>query len=97
MGEWSLRWGMTDHHPKTSVGVEAWQAYLHILITGGLNDPRVQYWEPAKWTAKLRALKTDDNILLLKTHMGAGHFASSGRYDYLRDIAFEYAFLLENI
>ncbi|MCP4420810.1 MAG: S9 family peptidase [Chloroflexi bacterium] len=69
-------------------------AYPHILITAGLNDPRVQYWEPAKWTAKLRALKTDDNTLLLKTHMGAGHFASSGRYDYLRDIAFDYAFIL---
>ena len=70
------------------------KAYPNILITAGLNDPRVQYWEPAKWTAKLRALKTDDNLLLLKTHMGAGHFASSGRYDYLRDIAFEYAFIL---
>ncbi|MCA9899422.1 MAG: S9 family peptidase, partial [Anaerolineales bacterium] len=72
------------------------QAYPNILITAGLNDPRVQYWEPAKWTAKLRALKTDDYLLLLKTHMGAGHFASSGRYDYLRDVAFEYAFILEN-
>lgn len=71
-------------------------AYPNILITAGLNDPRVQYWEPAKWTAKLRALKTDENLLLLKTHMGAGHFASSGRYDYLRDIAFEYAFILKN-
>lgn len=70
------------------------KAYPNILITAGLNDPRVQYWEPAKWTAKLRALKTDDNTLLLKTHMGAGHFASSGRYDYLRDIAFDYAFIL---
>ena len=72
------------------------QAYPNILITAGLNDPRVQYWEPAKCTAKLRALKTDDYLLLLKTHMGAGHFASSGRYDYLRDVAFEYAFILEN-
>ncbi len=70
------------------------KAYPNILITAGLNDPRVQYWEPAKWTAKLRALKTDDNLLLLKTHMGAGHFASSGRYDYLKDIAFDYAFIL---
>jgi oligopeptidase B len=71
------------------------QAYPHILITAGLNDPRVQYWEPAKWTAKLRALKTDDNRLLLKVFMGAGHFSSSGRYDYLRDIALEYAFILD--
>jgi oligopeptidase B len=73
------------------------KAYPNILITAGLNDPRVQYWEPAKWAARLRAVKTDDNLLLLKTHMGAGHFASSGRYDYLKDIAFEYAFILENI
>ena len=71
------------------------QAYPNILITAGLNDPRVQYWEPAKWTAKLRAVKTDDNILLSKTIMGAGHFASSGRYDYLKDVAFEYAFILD--
>ena len=71
------------------------QDYPHILITAGLNDPRVQYWEPTKWTAKLRDVKTDDNLLLLKVHMGAGHFSSSGRYDYLKDIAFEYAFILD--
>ena len=70
------------------------QNYPNILITAGLNDPRVQYWEPTKWTAKLRDVKTDDNLLLLKVHMGAGHFSSSGRYDYLKDIAFEYAFIL---
>jgi len=73
------------------------QAYPHLLITAGLNDPRVQYWEPAKWTAKLRALKTDDNVLLLKTFMGAGHFSSSGRYDYLKDLAFDYAFILDHL
>jgi len=69
--------------------------YPNMLITAGLNDPRVQYWEPAKWTAKLRALKTDDNILLLKTNMGAGHFGQTGRYDYLRDVAFGYAFIFD--
>jgi len=69
--------------------------YPNLLITAGLNDPRVQYWEPAKWTAKLRALKTDDNLLLLKTNMGAGHAGASGRYDYLKDIAFDYAFLFD--
>ena len=69
--------------------------YPNMLITAGLNDPRVQYWEPAKWTTKLRALKTDDNILLLKTNMGAGHFGASGRYDYLKEIAFEYAFIFD--
>jgi oligopeptidase B len=74
--------------------VEA-KEYPSILITAGLNDPRVQYWEPAKWAAKLRALKTDENILLLKTKMGAGHGGASGRYDYLKDIAFEYAFIFD--
>ncbi len=71
--------------------------YPHLLVLAGLNDPRVQYWEPAKWTAKLRALKTDHNRLLLKTNMGAGHGGSSGRYDYLKEIAFEYAFALDAI
>lgn len=71
------------------------KAYPHILVTAGLNDPRVAYWEPAKWVAKLRELKTDDNKLYMKMFMGAGHFSSSGRYDYLKDIAFEYAFLLD--
>jgi oligopeptidase B len=69
--------------------------YPHILVTAGLNDPRVAYWEPAKWTAKLRRLKTDDNLILLKTFMGAGHFSSSGRYDYLKDLVFEYAFIMD--
>ncbi len=71
--------------------------YPHILVTAGLNDPRVQYWEPAKWVAKLRALKTDDHRLLFKVFMGAGHFSSSGRYNYLKDTAFEYAFILDTI
>jgi oligopeptidase B len=74
--------------------VEA-KAYPNMLITAGLNDPRVQYWEPAKWTAKLRAMKTDNNILLLKTNMGTGHFGASGRYEYLKEIAFDYAFIFD--
>ena len=69
--------------------------YPHILVTAGLNDTRVHYWEPAKWTAKLRALKTGDNRLLLKTDMSAGHGGPSGRYDYWREIAFEYAFVFD--
>jgi len=69
--------------------------YPNMLITAGLNDPRVQYWEPAKWTAKLRANKTDNNLLMLKTNMGAGHGGASGRYDYLKEIALEYAFILK--
>jgi oligopeptidase B len=54
----------------------------------------VTYWEPAKWTAKLRDLKTDDNLLLLKTNLDSGHAGASGRYEYLKDIALEYTFLL---
>jgi oligopeptidase B len=69
--------------------------YPHMLITAGLNDPRVAYWEPAKWTAKLRATKTDQNRLLLRTSMGTGHGGASGRYDSLREAAFKYAFILD--
>ena len=70
------------------------QDYPPMLITGGLNDPRVTYWEPAKWTAKLRSTKTDDNILLLKTNMGAGHGGKSGRWNRIEETAEEYAFIL---
>jgi oligopeptidase B len=73
--------------------VEA-KAYPHLLITAGLNDPLVTYWEPAKWTAKLRDLKTDRNLLLLKTNLDSGHGGASGRYEYLKDIALEYTFLM---
>ncbi len=68
--------------------------YPPLLVTAGLSDPRVTYWEPAKYVAKLRTLKTDDNLLLLKTNMGAGHGGKSGRYDSLREVAQEYAFVL---
>lgn len=71
------------------------QEYPNLLITAGLNDPRVGFWEPAKWAARLRANKQGDQILLLKTNMGAGHGGMSGRFDYLQDEAFEYAFLLD--
>jgi oligopeptidase B len=71
------------------------QAYPHMLVTAGLNDPRVAYWEPAKFTARLRAFKTDANRLLLKTNMGAGHGGASGRWDFLREVAFKYAFVLD--
>lgn len=69
-------------------------AYPPMLVTGGLNDPRVTYWEPAKYVAKLRTLKTDDNPLVLKTNMGAGHGGRSGRYDALYEVAEEYTFFL---
>ncbi len=71
--------------------------YPDLLITAGLNDSRVKYWEPAKWTAKLRQMKTDNNILLLKTNMDAGHSGASGRYESLRELAFEYAFILDRL
>lgn len=69
------------------------QAYPAILAVAGYNDSRVQYWEAAKWVAKLRRDKTDDNLLLLKTDLGAGHGGMSGRYQGIRDVALEYAFL----
>ncbi|MFZ3206026.1 MAG: S9 family peptidase [Pseudomonas sp.] len=71
------------------------QAYPAILAVAGYNDSRVQYWEAAKWVAKLRAHKTDSKLLLLKTDLGAGHGGMSGRYQALRDVALEYAFLLK--
>ena len=71
------------------------QAYPHLLVTTGLNDSQVQYWEPAKWVAKLRAMTTGDTRLLLKTNMDAGHHGASGRYRHHRETALAYAFLLD--
>ncbi len=71
------------------------QAYPAILAIAGYHDSRVQYWEAAKWVAKLRATRTDDNLLLLKTDFGAGHGGMSGRYQALKDVALEYGFLLK--
>ncbi|HET9812093.1 MAG TPA: S9 family peptidase [Sphingomicrobium sp.] len=73
------------------------QDYPPMLITGGLTDPRVTYWEPAKWAAKLRATKTDGNLLLLKINMGAGHGGKSGRWDKLHEVAETYAFILTQV
>lgn len=70
------------------------QPYPPIMVTAGLNDPRVTYWEPAKWVAKLRELKTDSNELILKTNMGAGHGGKSGRFESLKETAEEFAFIL---
>jgi oligopeptidase B len=83
---------MKSYSPYDNVTAKDYPA---MLITAGLNDSRVSYWEPAKWTAKLRDLKTDTNVLLLKTNMGAGHGGASGRYESLKEIAFDYAFLLD--
>jgi oligopeptidase B len=70
-----------------------------MLVTTGLHDSQVQYFEPAKWVAKLREYKTDKNLLLLHTNMEYGHGGASGRFDYLKDVALAYAFMLslENI
>jgi len=71
--------------------------YPHILALAGLNDPRVSYWEPAKWVARLRAKKTDTNTLLLKTRLDSGHGGPSGRYEAFREVAFVYAFILDSL
>jgi oligopeptidase B len=73
------------------------QDYPDVLVTAGLNDPRVHYWEPAKWTARLRDRKTDDNLLVLRTNMGAGHGGASGRYGRLKELAWEYAFIVDRV
>jgi oligopeptidase B len=103
-GEWS-EWGnpiadkaafefIRSYSPYDNVSA---QAYPAILATAGLNDPRVTYWEPAKWVAKLRATRTGDNLLLLKTNMGAGHGGKSGRYTALEEAAEEYVFFLTQV
>ncbi|MET0920036.1 MAG: S9 family peptidase [Acidimicrobiia bacterium] len=102
--EWE-EWGDPVHDPALYDYMKSYSPYDNVeakdypamLVTGGLNDPRVQYWEPAKWVAKLRATKTDDQLLVLKMEMGAGHSGPSGRYDAWRDESFVYAFLLEQL
>ena len=71
------------------------QDYPNLLVTTGLHDSQVQYWEPAKWVARLRALKTDSNLVLLKTNLEAGHSGASGRYKRYEETAFYYAFLID--
>ena len=100
-GEWP-EWGNPITDPAAFQLIRSYspydnvraQAYPPLFISGGLNDPRVTYWEPAKWAAKLRATKTDNNVLLLKTNMGAGHGGKSGRFESLREAAEEHAFVL---
>jgi oligopeptidase B len=99
--EWE-EWGNPISDPKAFDLIKSYSPYDNIeakeyppmLVTGGLNDPRVTYWEPAKWTAKMRATKTDSNLLVMRMNMGAGHFANSGRYGRLKDYAQEMAFQL---
>jgi oligopeptidase B len=83
---------MLSYSPYENVSKKA---YPHLYITGGLNDPRVTYWEPAKWTAKLRHDKTNDNLLLMKINMGAGHGGKSGRFESLYEDAQSFTFLLK--
>jgi oligopeptidase B len=85
---------MMSYSPYDNV---ARKAYPWILATTSLNDSQVAYWEPAKWVAKLRAMKTDTNPLLIKINMAGGHGGSSGRYDVLRERAFRYAFMLDAV
>jgi oligopeptidase B len=100
-GEWP-EWGNPIEDPAAFALIRSYSPYDQVaarpcpplLVTAGLNDPRVTYWEPAKWVAKLREMKTDSNELLLKTNMGAGHGGKSGRFESLRETAEETAFIL---
>jgi oligopeptidase B len=85
---------MASYSPYDNVKA---QNYPNMLIEASLNDSQVPYWEAAKWAAKLRELKTDNNVVLLKMNMGAGHGGASGRYDRLKEIAFEYAYALTQV
>lgn len=96
-------WGDIKNNKKSFLYVKSYspydnvkkQNYPHMLVTGGISDPRVTYWEMTKWVAKLRENKTDDNLLLLHMNMTAGHSGASGRFDYLKEIAMEYGFVLK--
>jgi oligopeptidase B len=83
---------MMSYSPYDNVAA---RDYPHIMVTAGLHDAQVQYWEPAKWVAKLREMKTDNHLLLLHTNMEAGHGGASGRFEHYREIALEYAFLMK--
>jgi oligopeptidase B len=85
---------MLQYSPYDNLGRKEYPA---MLVKTSLNDSQVMYWEPAKYVAKLRTLKTDDRLLLLETNMSAGHGGASGRYDYLKEIALDYAFLLQEL
>jgi len=89
------QWQLCTQLESKPAHISQTHRYPNIYVSGGLNDPRVGYWEPTKLVARLRAAKTDNNLLLLKTEMGAGHFSVTGRFDRLKDRAQEFAFLLK--
>ena len=82
---------MKSYSPYDNVTAKA---YPHMLIATGLHDSQVQYWEPAKWAAKIRELKTNNSLVLLKTNMEAGHGGASGRFERMKETATDYAFIL---
>ncbi|MEO0368713.1 MAG: prolyl oligopeptidase family serine peptidase, partial [Pseudomonadota bacterium] len=98
--EWK-EWGNPIESAEDYALIKSYSPYDNIIareyppmfVSGGINDPRVTYWEPAKWTAKMRDKKTDDNLLIQRINMGAGHFSNSGRYGRLKDFAEEFAFM----
>ncbi len=104
LGEWS-QWGNPIESKQAFDDIASYSPYDKVekkdypamLVTAGVSDPRVTYWEPAKWVAKLRDYKTDDNILLLRTNMTSGHFGKSGRFAALEDAARSYAFALKAV
>ena len=103
VGEY-LEWGNPNEKPAFDYMLSyspydnlARKSYPALLVTTSYNDSQVMYWEPAKYVAKLRTLKTDGNVLLLKTVLEAGHGGASGRYDALRELAYTYTFVLDQV
>ena len=88
---------MLSYSPYDNLECSRARSFPAILVKTSLHDSQVMHWEPAKYVAKLRTLKTDSNPLLLHVNMDAGHGGASGRYDYLKEIAFDYAFLLTQL
>jgi oligopeptidase B len=101
-GEWS-QWGNPKEDVQAYLDIKSYSPYDNVqareyppmLVTAGVSDPRVTYWEPAKWVARHRHMRCDEQILLLKTNMSSGHFGETGRYASLVDVAIEQAFALK--
>ncbi len=103
-GEWS-QWGNPIESETAFHDIKGYSPYDNVtaqdypamLVTAGVSDPRVTYWEPAKWVAKLRATKADQNVLMLRTNMTSGHFGKSGRFAALEDAGRSYAFAMKAV